>query len=89
MNEGSFYISLLEITLHKQGKLFWMSQDKEAIVVLALGILFCLMIIIASYFTDHSTIQIDGQWNYEGAAIQYGLIQADLGAENKGILPKG
>jgi hypothetical protein len=58
-----------------------MSQDKEAIVVLALGILFCIMIIIASYFADHSTIQIDG---YEGAAIQYGLILADLLAENKG-----
>ncbi len=66
-----------------------MNQDKEAIVVLALGILFCLMIIIASYFTDHSTIQIDGQWNYEGAAIQYGLILADLEAENKGNQLKG
>ena len=54
-----------------------MSQDKEAMLVLALGILFCLMIIIASY-SDHSTIQIGDQWNDEGAAIQYGLILVDL-----------
>ena len=55
-----------------------MSQDKEAMIVLALGILFCLIIIIASYSTDHSTIQIGDQWNDEGAAIQYGLILVDL-----------
>ena len=55
-----------------------MSQDKEAMIVLALGILFCLMIIIASYSTDHSTIQIGDQWNDEWAAIQYGLILVDL-----------
>lgn len=66
-----------------------MDQDKEAIVVLALGIFFCLMIIIASYFSYHSTIQIDYQWNEGRAAILYGSILADLKAENKGILRKG
>jgi hypothetical protein len=47
------------------------------------------MIIITSYYTDHSTIQIDHQWNFEGAVIQYGLILADLEAENKGNQLKG
>jgi hypothetical protein len=51
-----------------------MSQDKEAMIVLVLGILFCLIIIIASYSTDHSTIQIIDQLIDEGAAVQYGLI---------------
>lgn len=55
-----------------------MSQDKEAMIVLVLGILFCLIIIIASYSTDHSTIQIVDLWNDEGVAVQYGLILIDL-----------
>jgi hypothetical protein len=66
-----------------------MNQDNEAVVVLALGIFFCLMIIIASYFTGHSTLQIDYQWNEGRAALLYGSILADLKAENKGILLKG
>ncbi|MGA7368242.1 MAG: hypothetical protein WBX01_03870 [Nitrososphaeraceae archaeon] len=56
-----------------------MSQDKEAMIVLALGILFCLIIISASYSTDHSASQIVDQWNDEGAAVQYGLILIDPG----------
>lgn len=55
-----------------------MSQDKEAMIVLVLGILFCLIIIIASYSTDHSTIEIVDQWNDEGATVQYGLLLIDL-----------
>jgi|RhiMethySRZTD1v2_1073278.scaffolds.fasta_scaffold2018552_2 hypothetical protein len=56
-----------------------MNQDKEAMIVLALGILFCLIIIIASSSTDRSTIQIGVQWNDEGAAVQYSLILINLG----------
>jgi hypothetical protein len=55
-----------------------MSQDKEAMIVLVLGILFCLIIIIASYSTDHSTIEIVDQWNDEGATVQHGLLLIDL-----------
>jgi hypothetical protein len=42
-----------------------MNQDIEAVIVLVLGILFCLIIVIASNSTDNSTM-ID-QWIDEGA----------------------
>ena len=60
-----------------------MNQDKEAMLVLALGILFCLIIIIISYSTDNSTSQIVDKWNGERASNQYGLFLIDLKAENK------
>jgi hypothetical protein len=60
-----------------------MNQDKEAMIVLALGILFCLIIIITSYSTDNSTSQIVDKWNDERASNQYGLFLIDLKAENK------
>jgi hypothetical protein len=60
-----------------------MNQDKEAMLVLALGILFCLIIIITSYSTDNSTSQIVDKWNGERASNQYGLFLIDLKAENK------
>lgn len=60
-----------------------MNQDKEAMLVLALGILFCLIIIITSYATDNSTSQIVDKWNGERASNQYGLFLIDLKAENK------
>jgi preprotein translocase subunit SecG len=60
-----------------------MNQDKEAMIVLALGILFCLIIIIISYSTDNSTSQIVDKWNGERASNQYGLFLIDLKAENK------
>jgi hypothetical protein len=60
-----------------------MKQDKEAMIVLALGILFCLIIIITSYSTDNSTSQIVDKWNGERASNQYGLFLIDLKAENK------
>ncbi|MGE5661759.1 MAG: hypothetical protein ACM3X1_05875 [Ignavibacteriales bacterium] len=60
-----------------------MNQDKEAMIVLALGILFCLIIIITSYSTDNSTSQIVDKWNGERASNQYGLFLIDLKAENK------
>ena len=66
-----------------------MNQDKEAMIVLALGILFCLIIIIASYSTDNSTSQIVDKWNGERASIQYGLFLIDSKTENKGNLIKG
>jgi len=56
-----------------------MSQDKEAMIVLALGFLFCLIIVIASYSTDQSTIQLIDQWMDVGAAaIRYGLTVVGL-----------
>lgn len=60
-----------------------MNQDKEAMIVLALGILFCLIIIITSYSTDNSTSQIVDKWNGERASNQYSLFLIDLKAENK------
>jgi hypothetical protein len=60
-----------------------MNQDKEAMIVLALGILFCLIIILTSYSTDNSTSQIVDKWNGERASNQYGLFLIDLKAENK------
>ena len=60
-----------------------MNQDKEAMIVLALGILFCLIIIMTSYSTDNSTSQIVDKWNGEIASNQYGLFLIDLNAENK------
>jgi hypothetical protein len=60
-----------------------MNQDKEAMLVLALGILFCLIIIITSYSTDNSTSQIVDKWNGERGSNQYGLFLIDLKAENK------
>jgi hypothetical protein len=60
-----------------------MNQDKEAMLVLALGILFCLIIIITSYSTDNSTSQIVDKWNVERASNQYGLFLIDLKADNK------
>lgn len=60
-----------------------MNQDKEAMIVLALGILFCLIIIITSYSTDNSTSPIVDKWNGERASNQYGLFLIDLKAENK------
>jgi hypothetical protein len=60
-----------------------MNQDKEAMIVLALGIFFCLIIIITSYSTDNSTSQIVDKWNGERASNQYGLFLIDLKAENK------
>ena len=60
-----------------------MNQDKEAMIVLALGILFCLIIIITSYSTDNSTSQIVDKWNGERASSQYGLFLIDLKADNK------
>jgi|GEM_PF-1147007 len=60
-----------------------MNQDKEAMIVLALGILFCLIIIMTSYSTDNSTSQIVDKWNGERASNQYGLFLIDLKAENK------
>lgn len=59
-----------------------MNQDKEAMIVLALGILFCLIIIITSYSTDNSS-QIIDKWNGERASNQYGLFLIDLKAESK------
>lgn len=59
-----------------------MSQDKEAIIVLALGILFCLFIVIASYSMENSTIQLMDQWMDTGASsIQYGLTEIGLAAD--------
>ena len=56
-----------------------MSQDKEAMIVLALGFLFCLIIVIESYSTDQSTIQLIDQWMDVGAAaIRYGLTVVGL-----------
>lgn len=66
-----------------------MSQDKEAMIVFVLGILFCLIIIVASYFTAHSTIQIIDQRNDEGAAFQYGLALIGLEPVSKDILLNG
>jgi len=60
-----------------------MNQDKEAMIVLALGILFCLIIIITSYSTDNSTNQLVDKWNGERTSSQYGLFLIDLKAENK------
>jgi hypothetical protein len=60
-----------------------MNQDKEAMIVLALGILFCLIIIITSYSTDNSISQIVDKWNGERASNQYSLFLIDLKAENK------
>ena len=60
-----------------------MNQNKEAMLVLALGILFCLIIIITSYSTDNSTSQIVDKWNGERASNQYSLFLIDLKAENK------
>jgi hypothetical protein len=60
-----------------------MNQDKEAMIVLALGILFCLIIIIASYSTDNSTSQIVDNWNGERASIPYGSFLIDSKDENK------
>jgi hypothetical protein len=60
-----------------------MNQDKEAMLVLALGILFCLIIIITSYSTDNSTSQIVDKWNGERASNQYSLFLIDLKAGNK------
>lgn len=60
-----------------------MNQDKEAMIVLALGILFCLIIIITSYSTDNSTSQIVDKWNVERVSNQYGLFLIDLKADNK------
>ncbi|MGH9951654.1 MAG: hypothetical protein ACRD5J_08525 [Nitrososphaeraceae archaeon] len=58
-----------------------MSQDNEAMIVLILGILFCLIIMIASYSSDHSRISLVDQWKDEGASIQYGLILVDREAK--------
>jgi len=60
-----------------------MNQDKEAMIVLALGILFCLIIIITSYSTDNSTNQLVDKWNGERTSSQYRLFLIDLKAENK------
>ena len=61
-----------------------MNQDEEALIVLALGILFCLIIIIASYSTDNSTIQMGDQQYAEGEAmIQDSLMLFNLEAGNK------
>jgi CHASE3 domain sensor protein len=53
-----------------------MSQDKEAMIILVLGILFCLLIVIASYSTDRFTILIIDQWNEQNAAVQNTLTVA-------------
>jgi hypothetical protein len=59
-----------------------MSQDKEAMIVLAFGIFFCLIIVIASYSTDHSTIQLIDQWmDAAAASVQYGLTEVGLAAD--------
>ena len=59
-----------------------MSQDKEAIIVLALGILFCLFIVIASYSMENSTIQLMDQCTDTGASsIHYGLTEIGLAAD--------
>jgi hypothetical protein len=50
-----------------------MSQDKEAMIVLVLGIFFCLIIIITSYSMDHSKFHIVDQWNAEDAVFHYDL----------------
>jgi hypothetical protein len=55
-----------------------MSQDKEAMIILVLGILFCLLIVIASYSTDRFTILIIDQWNEQNAAAQNTLTVAGL-----------
>jgi hypothetical protein len=60
-----------------------MSQDKEAMIVLILGILFCLIIVIASYSTDHSRTALVDQWKDGGASIQYGLKLVDRGAKQE------
>ena len=54
-----------------------MSQDKEAIIVLILGILFCFFILTASYSTDHSKIPLVAQWTDGVASVQYGLTLVD------------
>ena len=53
-----------------------MNQDKEAMIVLALGILFCLIIIIVSFYVDQSTTRIFYQLNDGNAGVQYGLTLA-------------
>lgn len=58
-----------------------MSQDKEAIIVLILGILFCLIIVTASYSTDHSKIPLVDQWTDGDASVQYGLTLVDREAK--------
>jgi CHASE3 domain sensor protein len=55
-----------------------MSQDKEAMIILVLGILFCLLIVIASYSTDRFTILMIDQWNEQNAAVQNTLKVAGL-----------
>lgn len=60
-----------------------MSQDKEAMIVLILGILFCLIIVIVSYSTDHSRIPLVDQWKDGGASIQYGLKLVDREAKQE------
>jgi hypothetical protein len=66
-----------------------MNQDKEAMIVLALGILFCLIIIIASNSKDNSASQIVNQSKDGKALIQYGLLLIDTKAENKESLKNG
>lgn len=58
-----------------------MSQDKEAIIVLILGILFCLIIVTASYSTDNSKIPLVDQWTDGDASVQYGLTLVDREAK--------
>jgi CHASE3 domain sensor protein len=55
-----------------------MSQDKEAMIILVLGILFCLLIVIASYSTDRFTILMIDQWNEQNAVVQNTLTVAGL-----------
>ena len=61
-----------------------MNQDEEALIVLALGILFCLIIIIASYSTGNSKIQMGDQRYAEGEVMgQDTLMLFNLEAGNK------
>jgi hypothetical protein len=59
-----------------------MNQDKEAVIVLALGILFCVIIIITSYSMDNSASQTDDQGNDEKALIQFGFLLIDSQDQN-------
>jgi hypothetical protein len=54
-----------------------MSQDKEAIIVLSLGILFGLIIVTASYSNDHSKIPLVALWTDGGASVLYGFTLVD------------
>jgi hypothetical protein len=66
-----------------------MSQDKEAMIMLMLGILFCLIIVVASYSTDGFAILIIGQWNERDAAVQNAFIVDGPEGESKDNLLNG